>query len=67
MSCRGVVLAHRWRFSAWLAVAAEARLGVKVTIGSIHWALLPTPAIVITDFRTQQEQPVIIGRLRIGE
>jgi len=49
--------------SAWLTVAAEERLGVKVTIGSVHWALLPKPAIVITGFRTQQEQPVIIGRL----
>ena len=65
--------------AAWLAVAwwlptdeelaarltaeGEERLGVKVTIGSAHWALLPTPVIVVNDFRTQQAQPVVIRRL----
>jgi hypothetical protein len=49
--------------SAWLTVAAKEQLGVKVTIGSVHWALLPKPVIVVNDFRTQQEQPLIIGQL----
>ena len=65
--------------AAWLAVArwlptdddlaarltaeAEARLGVKVTIGSAHWSLLPRPVVVVNEFRTLQAQPVVIRRL----
>ena len=65
--------------AAWLAVAwwlptdeelaarlmaeAEEQLGVKVTIGSAHWAWLPRPVIVVDDFRTQQAQPVVIRQL----
>ena len=65
--------------AAWLAVAmwlptdddlvarltaeAEERLGVKVTIGSARWALLPTPMVVVNDFRTHQAQPVVIRQL----
>ncbi len=49
--------------AARLAVEAEARLGVKVTIGSVHWALLPKPVVVINDFRTLQAQPVVIRQL----
>ena len=48
---------------ARLAAAAEERLGVKVTIGSVHWALLPKPVIVVNDIRTQQAQPVVIRQL----
>jgi hypothetical protein len=48
---------------ARLAAAAEEQLGVKVTIGSVHWALLPKPVIVVNDFRTQQAQPVVIRQL----
>ena len=47
-----------------LAAEAEVRLGVKVTIGSAHWALLPMPVVVINDFRTQQTQPVVCRELR---
>ncbi len=65
--------------AAWLAVAwwlpsdkdiaarllgeAEERLGVKVTLGSVRWSLLPWPVVVVGDFRTQQAQPVVIGQL----
>jgi len=65
--------------AAWLAVArwlptdeelaarltaeAEERLGVKVSIGSAHWSLLPRPVVVVNDFRTQQAQPVVIRQL----
>ncbi len=48
-----------------LATDAEVRLGVKVIIGSAHWALLPTPVVVINDFRTQQAQPVVCRQLRV--
>lgn len=68
------VLGTAWLAVAWwlptdeelaarLTAEAEERLGVKVTIGSAHWALLPKPVIVVKDFRTQQAQPVIIRQL----
>ena len=49
--------------TAWLTAEAEERLGVKVTIGSAHWALLPKPVVVVNDFRTQQAQAVVIRHL----
>jgi len=49
--------------AARLTAEAEKRLGVKVTIGSAHWALLPRPTVVLNDFRTRQAQPVVIGQL----
>ena len=49
--------------AARLTAEAEERLGVKVTIGSAHWALLPKPVVVVNDFRTQQAQPVVIRQL----
>lgn len=49
--------------AARLTAEAEERLGVKVTIGSVHWALLPKPVVVVNDFRTQQTQPVVIRQL----
>ncbi len=68
------VLGVMWLAVAWwlpsdedlaarLTAEAEARLGVKVTIGAAHWALLPTPVIVINGLRTQQAPPVVIGQL----
>jgi len=70
----GAVLGAAWLAAAWwlptdeelaarLTAEAEKRLGVKVTIGSAHWALLPRPAVVLNDFRTRQAQPVVIGQL----
>ena len=56
-------LATDEELAARLTVAAEERLGVKVTIGSAHWALLPKPVVVVNDFRTQQAQPVVIRHL----
>src|ERR1044072_293738 len=69
------VLGAAWLAVAWwlptdeelaarLTTEAEERLGVKVTIGSAHWALLPKPIVVIKDFRTQQTQQVVIRQLR---
>src|SRR5687767_13503055 len=68
------VLGAAWLAVAWqlpdeedlaarLASEAEQRLGVKVTIGSAHLELLPRPVVVVNDFRTQQAEPVTIGRL----
>ena len=50
-------------FATLLTAKAEERLGVKVTVGSAHWALLPTPVVVVSDFRTQQARPVTIRQL----
>jgi hypothetical protein len=64
-----VTIAVEWllptdeELAAWLTARAEHRLGVKVTIGSAHWALLPKPAVVVNDFRTQQAPPVVIRQL----
>ena len=50
-----------------LRVTAEAEdaLGVKVSIGSVHWGLLPRPAITVNDFRTQQSPPIVVGKLSV--
>ena len=68
------VLSAAWLAVAWwlptdaelaarLTAEAEERLGVKVAIGSVRWALLPKPVVVVNDFRTQQAQPVVIRQL----
>jgi len=70
----GAVLVAAWLAVAWwlptdeelaarLTAEAESRLGVKVTIGSAHWALLPRPTVVLNDIRSRQAQPVVIGQL----
>lgn len=41
----------------------EAQLGVKVRVGSLHWRLLPSPALVIEDVSTHQPQPIQIKKL----
>ncbi len=48
-----------------LAAKVEEALGVKVSIGSVQWALLPVPVITVHDFRTQQAAPIVIGRLSV--
>ena len=49
----------------WLASEAEEHLGAKVNIGSVHWALLPRPAITVVDIRTQQTPAIVIGKLSV--
>lgn len=46
-----------------LTALANERLGIAVSIGAVHWTLLPTPAITVHNFRTQQAQPVVITKL----
>ena len=48
-----------------LTAEAEQALGVKVSIGSVHWALLPQPSITVNDFRTQQSVPIVVGKLSL--
>ena len=46
-----------------LTAEANDKLGIKISIGAVHWELLPTPAITIHTLRTQQTQPVVIGTI----
>ncbi|MGA8784109.1 MAG: glycine zipper domain-containing protein [Polaromonas sp.] len=46
-----------------LATALETSLGVPVSVGSLHWTLLPAPVVVIEQAATGQAQPIIIKRL----
>ena len=48
-----------------LVAKTEEALGVKVSIGSVQWALLPAPVVTVNDFRTQQAVPIVIGRLSV--
>ena len=43
---------------------AQEALGVKVSIGSVHWTMLPTRSITVNEFRTQQALPIVVGKLR---
>lgn len=60
-------------FMAWvpgddeLAAQASAelkgRLGVSVAVRSIHWRLLPAPAVVMEEAATGQPQPIKVSKL----
>ena len=41
----------------------DRRFGIKVTIASVHWQLLPTPAVTLRDAKTSQKQPIEIRQL----
>ncbi len=41
----------------------EAALGVKVRVGTLHWRLFPSPAVVMEDAATEQPQPIVIKKL----
>ncbi len=45
-----------------LAAAAEAELGVKVTVGAVHWRMFP-PALLIEDAATVQPLPIKFTRI----
>lgn len=45
-------------------VQLEEALGVKVTIGSLSWSLVPMPAIVLQDVATVQPQPLSARRMK---
>ena len=50
--------------AARFAAQAEAKLGVKVTIGAAHWRLSPL-ALVIEQAATVQAEPIVFSRLVI--
>ena len=41
----------------------EQTLGVKVSIGSLSWIMLPVPAVILQDVTTQQDRPVKARRI----
>ncbi len=41
----------------------DRRFGVTVAITSVHWQLLPTPAITVRGAKTDQKQPIEIRKL----
>ena len=41
----------------------EAALGVPVSVGALHWRLMPAPAVVIEDVATRQSQAIEIKKL----
>ena len=45
------------------AGALESALGVKVSVGAVHWRLLPRPTIFVEDVATQQAQPVKLTKI----
>ena len=45
------------------ATELEAALGVPVSIGALHWQLLPSPRVVIENAATRQPQPVEVKKL----
>ncbi|MDB5895401.1 MAG: hypothetical protein JWQ88_2932 [Rhodoferax sp.] len=59
-----------WWFPSEEALAQRAgemaseKLGVPVTVGTLHWNLLPAPRVVLGQVRTGQPMPIIIDRLQ---
>ena len=50
---------------ARVAAALETAAGVKVSVGAVHWRLLPTPMMVVKDVVTQQPQPLTLKKLML--
>jgi hypothetical protein len=46
-----------------VATRLETSLGVPLSVGSIHWRLLPVPVVVIENATTLQAQPIVIKKL----
>ena len=45
------------------AVELETALGVPVSVGSLHWKLIPSARVDIQNLATQQSQPIVIRKL----
>ncbi|MDP9893700.1 hypothetical protein J2W32_002234 [Variovorax boronicumulans] len=41
----------------------EKRFGVGLKVGGAHWALLPTPVLVLSDIATDQPRPITLRRV----
>ena len=45
--------------------ALEAATGVPVSVGAVHWQLLPRPAVTVENILTQQSLPVKISKITV--
>ncbi len=43
----------------------ESALGLKVSVGALHWRLLPTPAVTFENLATAQTPPIVIDKLTV--
>lgn len=51
--------------AAKIAEGFEQRFGVALKVGSAHWALLPTPMLVLSDIATDQPRPITLKRVSL--
>ncbi|MCR6478861.1 hypothetical protein NU688_22070 [Variovorax sp. ZS18.2.2] len=49
--------------AARISEGFEKRFGVGLKVGGAHWALLPTPVLVLSDIATDQPRPVTLRRV----
>ena len=49
--------------AAQAAAELQSRLGVPVRIGSLRWQLMPVPAVVLRDVRSDQAQAITVKQL----
>ena len=49
--------------AARISEGFEQRFGVGLKVGAAHWALLPTPVLVLSDIATDQPRPVTLRRV----
>ena len=47
------------------AAELAAELGVPVSVGALHWQLLPSPRLVIENAATRQPQPIEVKKLTV--
>lgn len=47
------------------AAALETATGVKVSVGAVHWRLLPKPSVTVENIATQQTLPVKITKITL--
>jgi len=43
----------------------EGALGVKVTVGELHWHVLPVPVVVLQNIVTAQPQPILFDKITL--
>lgn len=51
--------------AAKIAEGFQQRFGVQLKIGAAHWALLPTPMLVLEDVATDQPRPITLKRVSL--
>ncbi|OOG41860.1 AsmA-like C-terminal region-containing protein [Polaromonas sp. A23] len=49
--------------AAYASAELENRFGVPVALGSLHWQLLPVPAVVVEDAATRQPRAITVKKL----